>query len=339
MSNTENPLQNNQISDVASEFEKLLTPEEEKTEELETEATEVPGSEAEIEETEAEEEILEAEAETEEEEETEESEEDEIETEDEEQPELYAVNINGTEEQVTLDELRSGYSRQKDYTQKTQKIAEQEKVLLQKEHQVQQNALEISDEKALYKELLPKMQLALKNNLEAEPDWNSLIDENPQEYLRLKEDWSNRSSTLEMVENEIARVQAETQREEAQILQNQVDMGKKLISEKLPEWQDEKVAQEETKSMMEYAQTLGFTNNELGEIYDGRLVLLLRDAWSHSKTKKALKSKPKSSPSRSVAKAGTSNRIKSNSPLKKAKAKLRQTGSVSDASKVFEQLL
>ena len=52
--------------------------------------------------------------------------------------------------------------------------------------EVEQQSLEISDEKALYKELLPKMQLALKNNLEAEPDWQRLIDESPQEYLSLK---------------------------------------------------------------------------------------------------------------------------------------------------------
>jgi hypothetical protein len=335
MSNTENnPLQNNQINDVASEFEKLLTPTEEQAEETEIEATDIPETETET--VEAEEEVLEAEAD--EDEDLEESDEDEIEAEEEEQPELYAVKINGQEEQVTLDELVSGYSRQKDYTQKTQKIAEQEKAFKEKMQEVEQQSLEISDEKALYKELLPKMQLALKNNLEAEPDWQRLIDESPQEYLKLKEEWSNKNSTLEMVENEIARVQAETQKEEARKLQEQVDLGKQLISEKIPEWQDEKVAQEETKLMMEYAQTLGFTNNELGEIYDGRLVLLLRDAWSHSKTKKALKTKPKSSPHR-VAKAGTSNRIKSNTPLKKAKQRLKQTGKVSDASKVIEQLL
>ena len=333
MSNTENPLQNNQINNVASQFEELLTPEEEKTEAIEEEVTD-PGSEEVEEET-----ILEEEEDSlEDDQESEESEDDEIDAEEEEQPELYAVNINGKEEEVTLDELRSGYSRQKDYTQKTQKIAEQEKALNQKVAEVQNQALEMSEEKALYKDLLPKMQLALKNNLEAEPDWNRLIDENPQEYLKLKESWSNKSSTLKYVEDEIARLQADSQKEEARMLQNQVDMGKQLISEKLPEWNDEKVAQQEATAMMDYAKTLGFTNNELGEIYDGRLILLLRDAWSHSKTKKALKSKPKSSPSR-VAKAGTSNRIKSNTPLKKAKAKLRQTGKISDASKVFEQLL
>ncbi len=333
MNKTENPFQNNEINNTVAEFEKILSPEEEKVEETNEETVDDP-VEAEIEEAiESEDEITE-----EIEEETEESEDDEIEAEDEEELELYTVKINGQEEQVNLDELKSGYSRTQDYTQKTQKIAEIEKDLKNKEGQVNQQTVEMSEERALYKELLPKMQLALKNNLEAEPDWNKLIDENPQKYLKLKEEWSNKNDTLQYVENEIARVQAEQQNVEAQNLQKMVDEGKQLISEKIPEWQDEKIANSETKAMMEYAQSLGFSGNELSEIYDGRLVLLLRDAWSHSKTKKAIKSKPKSSPSR-VAKAGTSNRIKSNTPRKKAMQKLRQSGKVSDASKVFEQLL
>jgi hypothetical protein len=318
-------LQNDQISNVADEFEKLLTPVEEQAEEDNKEV--------------ANEQELEADAELEAEvEDSEESEEDDIEADDEEELELFSVNINGQEEQVTLEELQSGYSRQKDYTQKTQKVAETEKQVIEREQAVQQQNLEMSEERALYKELLPKMKLALKNNLQAEPDWNKLIDENPTQYLKLKEEWSNKNETLQYVDNEIARVQAESQQEEAKKLQQMVNEGKEMIANSIPEWQDEKIEQTETKAMMEYAQSLGFNNNELSEIYDGRLVLLLRDAWSHSKTKKALKSKPKSSPSR-VAKAGTSNRIKSNTPLRKAKQQLRQSGKVSDASKVFEQLL
>lgn len=333
MSKTENPFQNNEISDTVAEFEKILTPEEEKVEETNEETVDDPV------ETEIEEEIeSEDDIEEEIEGETEESEEDEIEAEDEEELELYDVKVNGEEIQVNLEELKSGYSRTQDYTQKTQKIAEIEKNLKTKEGQVDQQTIEMSEERALYKELLPKMRLALKNNLEAEPDWNKLIDENPQKYLKLQKEWDNKKDTLQHVENEIARVEAEERQKEAQNLQQMVDQGRQLIAEKIPEWQDEKIANSETKAMMEYAQSLGFSGNELSEIYDGRLVLLLRDAWSHSKTKKAIKSKPKSSPSR-VAKAGSSNRIKSNTPRKKAMQKLRQSGKVSDASKVFEQLL
>src|SRR5688500_9158667 len=37
---------------------------------------------------------------------------------------LYKVTVNGEDIEVTLDELRAGYTRDRDYTQKTQKVAE-----------------------------------------------------------------------------------------------------------------------------------------------------------------------------------------------------------------------
>ena len=133
MSKTENPFQNNEISDTVAEFEKILTPEEEKVEETNEETVDDPV------ETEIEEEIeSEDDIEEEIEGETEESEEDEIEAEDEEELELYDVKVNGEEVQVNLEELKSGYSRTQDYTQKTQKIAEIEKNLKTKEGQVDQ---------------------------------------------------------------------------------------------------------------------------------------------------------------------------------------------------------
>ena len=65
------------------------------------------------------------------EEETEEEEEPEGEEESEEtdgeEEELYAVTVNGEEVAVSLDELLSGYSRQSDYTRKTQEIAGERK--------------------------------------------------------------------------------------------------------------------------------------------------------------------------------------------------------------------
>ena len=60
----------------------------------------------------------------------EESEEDESEESDEESDDeeaLYAVRIDGEEHEVTLGELVKGYSRQSDYTKKTQALSEQRK--------------------------------------------------------------------------------------------------------------------------------------------------------------------------------------------------------------------
>jgi hypothetical protein len=45
----------------------------------------------------------------------------------EEQPALYTVKVAGEEVQVTLDEALKGYSREQDYTRKTQALAEESK--------------------------------------------------------------------------------------------------------------------------------------------------------------------------------------------------------------------
>lgn len=43
-------------------------------------------------------------------------------------PQMFTVKVNGAEQQVTLDEALAGYQRQADYTQKTQALAEAERL-------------------------------------------------------------------------------------------------------------------------------------------------------------------------------------------------------------------
>jgi|TARA_R100000049_G_C1950194_1_gene97437 hypothetical protein len=51
--------------------------------------------------------------------------------------EQYTVKVDGSEEQVSLDELRDGYQRQSDYTRKTQELASERSRLQQAEAIVQ----------------------------------------------------------------------------------------------------------------------------------------------------------------------------------------------------------
>ena len=81
----------------------------------------------EVEESQPEEEDESFEEESEEEEEAEEAEEESEEPDEEEGEALYAVTVNGKEREVSLDELLSGYSRQSDYTRKTQELSEERK--------------------------------------------------------------------------------------------------------------------------------------------------------------------------------------------------------------------
>ena len=81
------------------------------------------------------------------------------------------------------------------------------------------------------------------------------------------------------------RLKQEQELESQEALRSQAIEGQKLIDEKIPEWKDNELAKKEAESMMTYAKGRWFNyQEELSQIYDGRLILL-RDAWSHSKVK------------------------------------------------------
>merc|ERR1712224_646361 len=102
-------------------FESFLTPAEQPENEIEEQATEELVNEEEvIEDNEPFEEELE-------EVEEQELQEDQVEEEESEQPQLYTIKVDGEEQEVTLEELQNGYSRQRDYTRKTQELAQQRK--------------------------------------------------------------------------------------------------------------------------------------------------------------------------------------------------------------------
>mgnify|MGYP006062474629 FL=1 len=97
---------------------------------------------------------------------------------------LHTVTVNGQSEQVTTEELIKGYSRQADYTRKTQTLGEERNKLEAERSDFEAQKAEVISQGQEYSELLPKMKIMLQNNLQGEPDWNSLADQvTPAEYL------------------------------------------------------------------------------------------------------------------------------------------------------------
>ena len=171
-------------------FESFLTPEEDKEEEQvneEVEVVETPTEDVpEIEETETED--LEEDVEVEEEpiEEDENLDEEQTNIDEEiEQPQMFTVNVNGIEQQVTQEELINGYSRQQDYTRKTQELSQQRKT-------IEEQAKEVAQRDAIYSQLLPKMEAQLKGEMANEPDWDTLYKDDPVGYVREKQLWDEK---------------------------------------------------------------------------------------------------------------------------------------------------
>ncbi len=314
------------MQEAEQSFESFLTPEEQPENEIEQASEDVVVEEEVIED----DEIVEDEVE----EDAEELQEDQVEEEESEQPQLYTIKVDGEDTQVTLEELQNGYSRQRDYTRKTQELAEQRKAI-----EAQQQ--EVSQKDAIYSQLLPRMEATLKGELENEPDWNTLYEADPIAYVREKDVWNEKKQKLQAVQAEAQRVQQESQVEQQKKLQQFVEYGNKQLLDQIPEWQDNEVASKEKMSIRDYGvNVLGYTPQEMDSVYDYRVLLGLRNAWLQHKTQQATKVKPteKKAAAR-TARPGTSNVPKSTTPVKKAKQRLAKTGKVQDAAKLFEQLI
>ena len=299
------------------EFESYLAPEEEKPEgeEVEENAESIDEESEEIEDDDPQEEA-----------------EEEI-AEEEEQPELYTVKVDGIEQQVTLQELQQGYSRQQDYTRKTQELSN-----LKKEFQQQQS--ELSQRDAVYSQLLPKMEAQIKGDLENEPDWQKLSEEDPIAYVREKQIWDQKQERLRSVEAERQRLEKEAVEKQQQKVLEMIQYGQQKLLELIPEWSDDKVAAKEKVAIREYAiNVLGYTPQEMDQVYDYRALLGLRSAWLQSQTAEATKKKPTQKASVRAGKPGSSTRKVSVAPEKKLRQKLRKTGKTQDAAKVFEHML
>jgi len=318
-----------------SMFESFLTPEEDKVEDAVTETEEVTQEEVLEEELEVSED-LEEDVEDDEEFDDEDEELDEEQTDVEEealQPQTFTVKVDGQEVEVTQDELINGYSRQQDYTRKTQELSQQRKT-------IEQQQAELAQRDAIYSQLLPKMEAQLKGELANEPDWNTLYEDDPVGYVREKQLWDEKKEKLSAVSAEQQRLQQEALVKQQQQLRQFVEYGNQKLLEIIPEWQNQEVALKEKSAISEYAvNTLGYTPEEIQQVYDYRALLGLRNAWLNSKTVEATKKKPTQKAPARVARPGTTNRPKSAAPVKKAKQRLAKSGKVQDAAKVFEQLI
>jgi len=258
---------------------------------------------------------------------------DQVKEEGQEQPTVHSISVNGEEIEVTLDELKNGYSRQSDYTRKTQELANQ-----RKEADTELGA--VREERAIYTQLLDQMRNQLESGMQNEPDWVSLAENDPVGYNAHRATWDENKKKQDAVLAEQQRMLQQSQQEQMQNLQAHVQNEAQLLNNAIPEWRDSKKATTEKAEIKQYAMgTLGFTEQELNQIFDHRAVLGIRKAMLYDRTEEAVKKKPVVASKAKVARPGNSNVPVSPNKGKRLRQRLRKSGKMSDASKVIEQML
>ena len=254
------------------------------------------------------------------------------EQEEQEQPQTFTVKVDGKEVTVTLDELQKGYSRTQDYTRKTQQIAEVRK-------QVEQETQAVRAEREQYAQLLGALQAQLQSS-EPQVDLERLYHEDPIEWVRQKEVMRERQEKLGAIQSEQQRLFQVSQYEQQRAMEAQLASQQEALLAALPDWKDPKKAKAEKALVIESAKAAGFTDEDLKNVYDHRLVLLLRKAAMFDQmVSKRQGIKPVVNNGPRTAKPGAAGRVSTTTESTRAKQRLAKTGRIDDAASAIELLL
>ena len=255
---------------------------------------------------------------------------------------LYAVTVNGAEQEVSLDELMKGYSRQSDYTRKTQEVSEQRKEFDAMKQNMVQEYQQIQAERQQYTQALQSLMEGNMSGIDkfASVDWEVLKETDPIEYVTRKEEFREAQEKVQNLQREQHMAQqrhhAQSQNEHRQMLQQETT----ALVTALPDWGDSGKQPAIAKNIRSYAMGNGFTKEELDSLVDHRSILVLLKAQKYDQLQnsdvrgKKLKNKPR------VIRSGTGGSKKSDSKSKRAvkMKRLQSTGHVDDAASILEDM-
>lgn len=260
---------------------------------------------------------------------------DDDEVEEEEQPQTFRVKAAGEEKEVTLEELMQGYQLGADYTKKTQEVAE-----LRKANEAERQAIEESKKvRDTYAQRLQAIEQFLTQG-DSQEDLATLKENDPIGYAVKVAELTEKKEQLNAVRAEQQRIAQQQQAEQSQAMQKFVAQEAQKLSQVLPEFSDKTKGEQTRNEIRNYGKSVGYTDDELAQVYDSRHVITLHKAMMYDKLQKSKPSvKKKVAEAPKMVKSGTKVKQGTSDVHKKQMAKLRASGKKEDAAALFENFI
>lgn len=251
------------------------------------------------------------------------------------EPQRFRVKVDNEELEVDLDELIKGYSRTSDYTKKTQNLAEQRKA-------VESERTKIEEAAKLRDTYAQRLQVIEQMLTQPTEDLTALKDNDPVGYaIRVAENME-REKQLQAVRAERESVQARQVAENQERLKSHIAQEAERLRSAIPDFSDEVKGEVIRKEIRDYAKSVGWSDQELSQVYDHRAVLTLYRAMQFDKLQKskpAVQKRVAEAPKSLAPGVGSPRLDKDGEMVKKLTKQLKQTGRPRDAAKLFERFL
>lgn len=246
-----------------------------------------------------------------------------------EKPTLHRIKVNGQELEVSLDELKSGYSRDSDYRQKTHSLSQERKSL-----EDEKNSLRQTYDTRL-KELDDLMQSANTFISQgSEVDLKALYEEDPQAAAKLDFEMRQKQENLQQLRQKSESIKAQ---QYSQFL----DQQKQLAEQAIPELSNPQKASDLKVKMRNSLNNYGFNDQEISSLADHRFLLVLKDAMEYRNMKAAkpiATKKVVNAPK--VVKPGTAKTESSKRSVIQSKlGRLKKSGKIQDAHSAILEII
>jgi len=251
-------------------------------------------------------------------------------------PGTYTIKVDGKDVEVTLDELQAGYSRQADYTRKSQVLAEQRK-------KAEEELAATQQERQRYVSQLEQFTAQADSKLDElkSTDWTRLKEEDPTEYMLKRDQYRELQENKRTVEEEQKNLQYKSQQEQQAKWQEELVRQQEIMAQRLPEWNDPNKGTKLKQDIKSFALKTGFSEQEVDSLIDARSVDVLHKAMLYDNLLAAKISNKKAKVVPKVTRPGsppTKGEISSDK-VKAQRARLKKTGRVKDATSVIESLM
>jgi len=250
----------------------------------------------------------------------------------------YTIKVGGEEMEVDIDELKSGYQRQADYTRKSQALAEQRK----ETENIQSERMQLEQERQMYAnglQMLQEQQSAKLQDFDS-VDWETLKQEDPYAYMIKKDEYRDAQERVTHVAQQQQHVHNEQMQQAQQAKTHFIQQEYTRLVNALPEWEDKDSTIKD--DIRKYAADIGFLPDEINQLADHRSVLVIKKAMEFDKLTK--KVAPKKKAVKKVPKVQKAGRGKSKEDtaaeaLKAKRTRLRKSGKQQDAASLFYDML
>jgi len=246
-------------------------------------------------------------------------------------PELHRVKVQGQELEVSLDELKAGYSRDSDYRQKTHTLGmekrdlETQKSSLRQTYDTRLN--ELNDLISTANQFVEQKQ--------GGQDLAKLYQEDPTEAAKL-------DFQLRQEKQYIESLKATAREAQTKQYESYLETQKELAATKIPEFSDPNKADSFKLNLRTTLRDYGFNDQEIGSLADHRFLMVAKDAMSFKsqKDKRPIVSK-KVANAPKVLKAGVakSNVSSGREEVRNKIKTLRKTGHIRDAQSAIADMI